>query len=110
MLAALDWIGLIMVCAGVFFFLGSTIGIMRFPDFYCRIHAAGKGDTLSSLFIVLGIALEQFDKVDTYSVIFLLKMLVICFFIFTTSPTATHALMRAGHGAGIKAWKKDSSS
>ena len=34
---------------GSLFFLGATLGILRFPDFYTRMHAAGKGDTLSSL-------------------------------------------------------------
>ena len=105
----LDIIGISFVCLGALFFLGSTIGIIRFPDFYCRIHAAGKGDTLSTLLIVLGIALQQFDEISRSSILFFLKMLIISFFIFTTSPTATHALMRAGHGAGIKAWKKGES-
>ena len=35
-------------------FLGSAVGMVRFPDFYTRMHAAGKGDTLSTMLMLLG--------------------------------------------------------
>ena len=38
----------ILISTGLIFFLGTTIGLLRFPDFYSRMHAAGKGDTLST--------------------------------------------------------------
>ena len=42
-------IGLGMGILGLVFFLGTAVGMVRFPDFYTRMHAAGKGDTLSTM-------------------------------------------------------------
>ena len=52
---------IILTIAGLFFFFATTIGVLRFPDFYTRMHAAGKGDTLSSLFMLIGMALFQLN-------------------------------------------------
>ena len=40
-------IAVLFIVTGLIFFLGAAIGLLRFPDFYTRMHAAGKGDTLS---------------------------------------------------------------
>ena len=65
-----------LVASGVFFLLVGAIGLLRFPDFYTRMHAAGKCDTLGSLLVLLGLALYQ--GVDLAS----LKILLIGLFIF----------------------------
>jgi multicomponent Na+:H+ antiporter subunit G len=46
------------VCAGVFFFLAGTVGLLRFPDTLSRLHALTKADNLGLGLIVLGIALQ----------------------------------------------------
>jgi len=43
--------------AGFFFFFAATVGLLRFPDFYCRLHATGKGDTLAVLLSLIGLSL-----------------------------------------------------
>lgn len=98
-----DIIAIVLIAAGLVFFLGAAIGLLRFPDFYTRMHAAGKGDTLSSLLVVAGFAVHQFHHFDgSVDVIVFLKLLAICGFIMLTSPTSTHALMDAGYEDGIK--------
>ncbi len=57
-------IGAILVILGLVFFIGAAFGLLRFPDFYTRMHAAGKGDTLCSLLIVLGVAVGLLAEVD----------------------------------------------
>lgn len=42
---------------GAFFFMSGTLGILRFPDIYTRLHAVTKADTLGLGFIVLGLSL-----------------------------------------------------
>ena len=42
-------IGVGMGILGLVFFLGAAVGMVRFPDFYTRMHAAGKGDTFDNL-------------------------------------------------------------
>lgn len=93
------------ILCGLIFFFGASVGLLRFPDFYTRMHAAGKGDTLSSLLVVLGFAIYQLNDFDftlahikeNWAIlIIILKLLAICAFIMITSPTSTHALMNAG--------------
>ncbi len=106
----LDVLAIICIVAGLIFFIGGGVGLVRFPDFYTRMHAAGKGDTLSSLLVILGIALHEGRDVvagiETGEwggpALFILKLLSICVFIMLTSPTSTHALIEAGYAEGIK--------
>ncbi len=86
----LSWFSL--VAGGVILIIG-TIGMLRFPDFFTRLHAASVIDTLGSMLIVLGLVLQAGLSLVT------IKLLLIIFFILFTTPTAAHALARAAlHG------------
>ncbi|MEM9017234.1 MAG: monovalent cation/H(+) antiporter subunit G [Verrucomicrobiota bacterium] len=94
-------ISVVLILAGLVFFVGGAVGLIRFPDFYTRTHAAGKGDTLSSLLVILGYAVYQLKDFHSFShdwpiFLVILKLLSISLFILITSPTSTHALMDAG--------------
>jgi multicomponent Na+:H+ antiporter subunit G len=93
----------ILISIGVLFLLLGAIGILRFPDCYTRMHAAGKCDTLGSLLIVGGIALYHGFSLGSA------KILFIAVFIFLTSPTATHAIARAALRNKLPLWTKDQS-
>jgi multicomponent Na+:H+ antiporter subunit G len=97
----------LLVVAGIVFFFATTVGLLRFPDFYSRMHAAGKGDTLSSLLMLLGLALYEFHELNLATVLVALKILLITVFIFMASPTATHAIIDAGFESGVKPWQKE---
>ena len=88
-------IGVGMGILGLVFFLGTAVGIVRFPDFYTRMHAAGKGDTLSTMLMLSGFGLVMMEDFSLGSWLLLLKILGIVLFIFITTPTSSHALMRA---------------
>jgi multicomponent Na+:H+ antiporter subunit G len=92
---------IVLISSGVFFLVMGTIGILRFPDFYTRMHAAGKCDTLGTLLIVIGLAL--FGGLTLGSA----KIIAIAVFIFMTSPTATHAIAKAAHQNKVPHWTKD---
>lgn len=47
---------------GLFFFLAATVGFLRFPDFYTRMHATGKGETLGLLLTVLGLTVYHVSR------------------------------------------------
>lgn len=98
---------IVLILAGLFFFFATTVGILRFPDFYARMHAAGKGDTMASLLMLFSIALYNFHEMNIANLLVALKILLIGVFIFMASPTATHAILDAGHEAGIKPWTKN---
>ncbi|MEM6915160.1 MAG: monovalent cation/H(+) antiporter subunit G [Verrucomicrobiota bacterium] len=95
------------ILAGLVFFIGGAVGLIRFPDFYTRTHAAGKGDTLSSLLVILGFAIYQLHDFESFqedwiTFLIILKLLGISVFILITSPTSTHALMDAGWEDGTE--------
>lgn len=108
-----------LIAGGLLFFLGAAVGLLRFPDFYARMHAAGKGDTLSTIMILSGIALYQFHDLADYHTFkefaehFKIELLVaikvtgISALIMLTSPTSTHALMEAGYDDGLKPFTCD---
>lgn len=77
------------VSAGVFFLVTGAAGLIRFPDFYTRMHASGKCDTLGVLLVLIGIACHEGASLISA------KILLIAAFIFVASPTATHAIARS---------------
>ena len=100
-------ISAILILLGVVFFFGAALGIVRFPDFYSRTHAAGKGDTLSSFLVILGFAVYQLKDFHSFShdwpiLLVILKLLAVSLFIFMTSPASTHALTDAGWEDKVK--------
>ncbi len=85
---------------GCFFIFVSAIGIVRFPDFYSRMHPAGKADSMGQATVLIGLIIfEGFTLVSV-------KLLFIILFIFIANPTSTHALANAAYNAGVEPWKK----
>ena len=97
----MEIVAVIFIVAGAFFFFTATLGLLRFPDFYTRMHATGKGDTLGSLLILFGLAL--YNGISLTS----LKIILIAVFIFITSPTATHSIAKAALKNKVPLWTKE---
>lgn len=102
----IDVITVVLVVTGLIFFLGTALGVLRFPDYYTRVHAAGKGDTLSSMVIVLALAIYNLHDFSFDNLLVSLKIGLIIVFIFITSPTTAHALIEAGYLHGVKPWTR----
>ena len=81
--------------SGIFAFIGS-IGLLRFPDFYTRTHAATvlSVGSLSLGFLALMIA--------TFLSVYTIKIFIIILFNLFTNPTATHAIAERAYRMGIK--------
>ena len=58
MIETIEIFGTIFVVLGVLFLVAGTIGLLRFPDVYSRLHALTKADTLGLGLICLGLALQ----------------------------------------------------
>lgn len=54
-----EWISVLLVLSGALFFLAGTVGFLRFPDTFSRLHALTKADNLGLGFIVAGLALTS---------------------------------------------------
>lgn len=102
----MDIIVTIILIGGLIFFTGGAIGIIRLPEFYCRLHAAGQLDTMGILWTMAALALYILDDFSIGSILTSLKIILIVFFLFITSPAATHAIVDAGVRAGLRPWKK----
>ncbi|MEC7627631.1 MAG: monovalent cation/H(+) antiporter subunit G [Verrucomicrobiota bacterium] len=92
---ALKWVGIGLGVVGLVFFLGAAVGMVRFPDFYTRMHAAGKGDTLSTMLMLASFACVTMDDLSVGSWLLFIKIMAVVLFIYLTSPTSSHALMQA---------------
>jgi len=96
----------IFLISGLIIFTGGAVGIIRFPDFYSRLHPAGKLDTMGLFMSMLAIALYTLHDFSINSILTSLKKILIVVFVFITSPTATHAIVDAGVRAGLGPWTK----
>jgi multicomponent Na+:H+ antiporter subunit G len=94
----------LFLAGGVFFLLVGSIGLLRLPDFYTRLHATGKCDTLGGGLIILGLLIYHLFHYAHHPFV-PIRLLFLIFFIFIANPTATHAIMKAAYRTGIKPWK-----
>ncbi len=83
----------LVACAG--FFLAGTVGLLRFPDVYTRLHALTKADNLGLGLMVLGVALQA----GSWAVA--LKLALIWLLVLAASTAVSHLVARAALRAGI---------
>ncbi len=76
MTEALHWLGYGLVIAGILFFLAGSLGLLRFPDVFTRLHALTKADNLGLGLICLGLAFQASGLAEAvkYLLIWLLML------------------------------------
>lgn len=99
MILALDILSWILLGTGTIFLLIGSVGLIRLPDFFTRMHAAGLIDTLGAGLILTGLMVEAGWSLN------LAKLAMIVLFLLFTSPTSTHALAHAALVHGLKPWQ-----
>lgn len=87
--------GVLVVVGGLFAFTGG-VGLLRFPDFYTRTHAASLTDAVGAALILLGLLMY----VDDWQAA--VRVVAILLFMLVTGPTATHALAQAARNDGVR--------
>ena len=92
-LAVLSWICLL---GGAGFLLVGAIGVLRFPDFFTRLHAVSVIDTMGTGLVLLGLMLQGGLSLVT------VKLMLIFYFMIFTGPTAVHALAEAALQGKLK--------
>jgi multicomponent Na+:H+ antiporter subunit G len=87
-----------LICAliGVGFMVLSSVGMLRMPDLYTRIHAAAKAGTVGIIFILLGVAVHSRDVLTAA------KMIALIGFFLLTAPVASHMIDRAAYLTAVK--------
>ena len=90
-----------LILAGCFFFLAGTVGLLRFPDVYSRLHALTKADNIGLGFITGGVMILFGTP---YLV---LKLLLVWFFMIYTASLASYLVANAAYRSGKSTGKKD---
>lgn len=112
----MDYVVIAIIVLGLFFYFAGSVGVIRFPDFYSRLHPAGMLDSMGLLLVMIGLAIHVAlgtatgdPGIDSNDILSAVKIVLIVVFVYITSPTATHAIVDAGVRAGLGPWTKKKS-
>ncbi|UII30589.1 monovalent cation/H(+) antiporter subunit G [Fulvivirga ulvae] len=97
-----EWIAIVLLALGALFILLASVGLIRLPDIYTRMHATTKAPTLGIMLMLTGLCI-YFPSFPT-----VIKSLLILIFIFLTIPVASHMIGRSAHMMNTKKWKSTS--
>lgn len=89
-----------LLLLGALFFLAGTVGLLRFPDVYTRLHALTKADNVGLGMVVLGLALQ----VDAWSMAG--KLVLIWLLVLLAGASVSHLIARNALRKGIKLWRR----
>ena len=89
----LSWVAFL---AGGFFLLVGSLGMVRLPDFWARLHAASIIDSAGVGLLLFGMMLQAGFGLIT------VKLILIVIFLIVTGPTATHAVANAAFVSGSR--------
>ncbi|GAM98831.1 Na(+)/H(+) antiporter subunit G [alpha proteobacterium U9-1i] len=85
----------ILIVVGLVFVAGGLLGLLRFPDFYTRLHAVTTSDGIGAVLVVVGLAIGAANLATA------LKLLVLATLIGAVAPTLAHLAANAAHAAGL---------
>ncbi len=95
MTGVLEVLSAVFLLGGTLFSVIGGIGMIRFPTFYTRCHAAGMTDSAGAAGILLGLSFVAEPLVAV-------KLISVLAFIWLTSVASTHALVKAAYARGIR--------
>lgn len=93
--AARSAIGAAAILAGLALMTGGAVGLLRFPDFYTRLHAANAADGAGAAILLGGLAAIADDGGVA------LRLVLLAALVITAAPTLTHLAASAAHSAGL---------
>jgi multicomponent Na+:H+ antiporter subunit G len=86
---AINLLTVLLIVIGLVFFLAGTVGLLRFPDVYSRLHALTKADNLGLGFVMAGLMLQA------GSAWVVLKLLLIWMLAMLAAATAAQLIARS---------------
>jgi multicomponent Na+:H+ antiporter subunit G len=98
-----DWLSAALIVAGTAFFVAGTIGLLRFPDVYARLHALSKADNLGLGLLVTGLAVNADTLPDV------VHLLLIWLLVLVASATTAHLIARSAYHRGVPPWTRSGS-
>ena len=101
----IEWLIYAFLGIGLFFNFLASLGLMRFPDVYTRLHAATKCTTFGSIFLSVAVMIYgawKYHEGDTHMISLSVHTFIALVAIMLTNPTGAHAIARAAHRSGVK--------
>lgn len=95
-----DGLAIVLCLGGTGFFVAGTVGLLRFPDVYTRLHALTKADNLGLGLVAIGLALQS------ASWLVALKVLLVWILALAASATVCNLVAKSARDLGIPAWEK----
>ena len=95
-----DLLGDLLLTSGGFFYFAGTVGLLRFPDVYTRLHALAKADNLGLGCVLLGLALRADSLAQA------LKLLAIWPLALVASAVVGYTIARRADRLGITHWSR----
>ena len=96
-LTVLTWA---LLLSGAFFLVTGALGMVRLPDVFTRMHAAGMADTMGAGLILVGLCVYSGANLVT------LRLILVLAFLWFTSAIATHALAKAALSGGTEPYAR----
>ncbi len=96
----LHTLGTFFIALGVPFFLTGTVGLLRFPDIYTRLHALTKADNVGLGLIILGLTCQA----ENFMII--ARLLLIWFLVLIASSASCHLVARSALKKNIQPWTR----
>lgn len=84
----IDFLSSALLVSGLFFFLAGSIGLLRLPDLYSRLHALTKADNLGLGLLIAGLAMNYAEP------LVVLKMLLVWLAVLAASAASAHLIAR----------------
>ncbi|WP_424984381.1 monovalent cation/H(+) antiporter subunit G [Microbulbifer sp. S227A] len=91
-----DILSWVFILSGSFFTIVGSLGVLRLPDFWTRLHGMSISDSAGVILLILGMAMQAGLTLIT------VKLFIILAFLFITGPTSTHAVANAALVSGLK--------
>lgn len=95
-----DIITIVLLFSGAIFFLAGTLGLLRFPDVYTRLHALTKADNVGLGLIIAGLAIQA------ESLAAVGKLLLIWGLVLLAGASVSHLISGRALQKGIRLWKR----
>ena len=95
-----DILSIILLLGGAVFFIAGTLGLLRLPDVYTRLHALTKADNLGLGLIVAGLMIQA----ESWSIA--AKLLLIWFLVMMAGASVAQLIAQRALVRGIQPWKR----
>jgi multicomponent Na+:H+ antiporter subunit G len=99
-MALIDFLSSLLLIGGAVFFLAGTLGLLRFPDVYSRLHALTKADNVGLGLIVIGLLLQS----PSWAIA--AKLILIWVFVLFAGASVAHLVARGALRRGIRLWRR----